>query len=179
MPGWMLGADYLEYIHDALVALLWPNTEPVGDHEQRDRSMIESASARPFHSAFYEDAYISISEKAIALFHSINANHAFTNGNKRTAVIAVDHFLLANDHCLVLPNEEMYKMAEKTASYKKRGLSQEESLAEIRDAISKHVFSFSDVEKIAIKEEKFVDIMKRLCGVRDLIRANPANSFRE
>jgi len=179
MSAWMLGADYLEYIHDALVALLWPNTEPVGDHEQRDRSMIESAAARPFHSAFHEDAYPSIPEKAIALFHSVNANHAFTNGNKRTAVIAADHFLMANDYCLVLPNGEMYKVAEKTASYKMRGLSQDESLAEIKDAIGQHVFSFSDVEKSTANDSKFADIMQRLCELRDYIRTNPANSLKE
>jgi prophage maintenance system killer protein len=130
MPAWMLQADYLEYIHDALVILLWPGTDPVGDreHEQRDRSMLESAAARPFHSAFEKDAYPTILDKAIALFHSVNANHAFINGNKRTAVIAVDHFMIANDHMLILQNDAMYRLAEKTASYKQRGLSQDESL---------------------------------------------------
>src|SRR5690349_16371256 len=105
MSAWMLQADYLEYIHDALVVLLWPGTEPIREREQRDRRLIESAAARPFQSVFGEDAYPEITQKAVALFHSINANHAFINGNKRTAVIAMDHFLTANDHCLLLTSD--------------------------------------------------------------------------
>ena len=34
----MLRADYLEYIHDAMVSVLWPETEPISDREQRDRA---------------------------------------------------------------------------------------------------------------------------------------------
>jgi death on curing protein len=138
MSAWMLQADYLEFIHDALVALLWPGTEPIGQREQRDRGLIESAAARPFHTLLGEDAYPTITEKAVALFHSINANHAFMNGNKRTAVIAMDHFFTVNDHCLLLTNEAMYKIAEKTAAYKERGLSQQQSLAEITEGRGGH-----------------------------------------
>lgn len=95
MSAWMLHADYLEYIHDALVALLWPGTEPISERDYRDRRLLESAAARPFHTVLGEDAYPTILRKAAALFHSINANHRFMNGNKRTAVIALDHFLIA------------------------------------------------------------------------------------
>jgi len=38
----------------------------------------------------------SLPEKAAALFHSLIANHPFENGNKRTAVIALELFLSAN-----------------------------------------------------------------------------------
>ena len=38
----------------------------------------------------------SLPEKAAALFHSLIANHPFGNGNKRTAVIALELFLSAN-----------------------------------------------------------------------------------
>ena len=151
----MLRADYIEYIHDALVSVLWPRTEPVSDREQRDHALIESAAARPFHTLLGEDAYPNIIEKAVALFHSINANHAFMNGNERTAVVATDLFLVENDHYLSLENDEMYKIAEKTAAYKARGLSQDQSLAEIREVLAENVISMDIVEHVAGQQADF------------------------
>lgn len=173
MPAWMLGADYLEYIHDALVSLLWPGTEPIGEREQRDRGLIESAAGRPFQTVFGEDAYPTILSKAIALFHSINSNHAFLNGNKRTAVIAIDHSRIANDYVLFLQNDPMYKIAEKTASYKERGLTQEQSLSEITDALKESVIHIDIPRKYVDEHEEFRTLCERFDGVRDWIRAKP------
>ncbi len=166
----MLGAEYLEFIHDSLVLLLWPGTEPVSDREDRNRPLIESAAARPFHTLFGEDAYPTILGKAAALFHSINANHAFTNGNKRTAVIAMDHFLMANDHLLLLENDSMYKIAEKTASYKARGLSHDESLTEIHEALEEHVISINIVEHAVGQQAHLLGTIGKFKEVRNLIR---------
>lgn len=58
--------------------------------------MLESAVARPRHSAFGEDAYPDIFQKAGALMHSLASNHCFVNGNKRTALIATVVFLGLN-----------------------------------------------------------------------------------
>jgi death on curing protein len=179
MSAWILRADYIEHIHDALVSILWPGTEPLGAREQRDRPLIESAAARPFHSIFAADAYPSILEKAVALFHSIIANHGFLNGNKRTAVLAMDHFLIANDHFLMLANDEMYKIAEKTASYKERGLSQDQSLAEITEALEEYVICMDIVEQAVGPQEEFLRLVRKFRGVRDLIRGNPYVSFQE
>ena len=179
MSAWMLQADYLEFIHDALVALLWPGTEPIGEREQRDRALIESAAARPFHTLLGVDAYPMITEKAVALFHSINANHAFMNGNKRTAVIAMDHFLLANDHFLLLTNEPMYRIAEKTAAYKERGLSQDQSLAEITEAVAENVMCI-DVVRLAVgQQDRFLKTVQQFDQMRDWIRSNPFVSILE
>lgn len=177
MSVWKLRADYLEYIHDALVAMFWPGTEPVGDREQRDTALIESAAARPFHTLFGEDAYPTILDKGVALFHSINSNHAFANGNKRTAVIALDHFLLANDHQLLLENDAMYSIAEKTASYKVRGLSQDQSLAEIHDALYEYVVSMELVEQTVGPQEQFLELVKKFRSVRDLVRRTACVEF--
>src|SRR5690242_14677028 len=179
MSAWMLQADYLEFIHDALVALLWPGTEPIGEREQRDRGLIESAAARPFHTLLGKDAYPMIEEKAVALFHSINANHAFMNVNKRTAVIAMDHFLTANDHFLLLTNEPMYKIAEKTAAYKERGLSQDQSLAEIAEAIEENVVSMDIVRHAIGQQEEFLETVRKFEQTRDWIRNNPFVSIQD
>ena len=85
--------------------------------EYRDHGLISSAAARPFQSAGGKDIYQTIPEKAAALFHSLVANHPFYNGNKRTAVIAADHFLLTNSYVLVMTPARMYRLAKKAASY--------------------------------------------------------------
>ncbi len=55
--------------------------------------MLDSAIHRPRHSAFGEDAYPGIFEKAAALFASLAQNHAFHNANKRTAFLSLLQFL--------------------------------------------------------------------------------------
>lgn len=69
------------------------------NHEQslvRDIALLESAIARPQASAFGQDAYSTVFEKAAALLHSIILNHPFLDGNKRTATIAMIDFLYIN-----------------------------------------------------------------------------------
>ena len=73
----MLGARYVEYIHDELLEIFWPGSENAGKTGVRDRKLIESATARPFQSAFGQDIFPTIIEKGIALFHALVANHAF------------------------------------------------------------------------------------------------------
>ena len=94
----MLSALYVQYLHDKLVMVMWPDSEPVGAGGCRDINLLESAVARPFHSAFGVDAYPTILDKAAAFFHSLNSNHPFHDGNKRTAIIALDDFLVANGY---------------------------------------------------------------------------------
>ena len=118
LPTCKLGSAYVEIIHDRLVAQMWPGTDPIQSDEPRDTALLESAVNSPFQSAFGEDIHPYTIEKGAALFRSLNSNHCFLNGNKRTAVLALDTFLLANGYCLILSNEDMYKLAEKTASYK-------------------------------------------------------------
>lgn len=67
-----------------------------GQSTLRDRGLLESAVRRPEASAFGEDAYPTLEEKAAALLHSIVLNHAFVDGNKRTATLAVVLFLKRN-----------------------------------------------------------------------------------
>lgn len=63
----------------------------------RDRTVLESAVARPQASAFGQDAYPTIYEKAAALLHSLILNHPFVDGNKRSGTVALVAFLQQND----------------------------------------------------------------------------------
>jgi len=69
---------------------------PREDVGVKDGSMLESAVFRPQSSAFGEEAYPSLFEKAAALFQSLGQNHAFQNANKRTAFTALVIFLRLN-----------------------------------------------------------------------------------
>ncbi|PYU22557.1 MAG: hypothetical protein DMG32_17965 [Acidobacteria bacterium] len=82
-------------MHDEVVNVIWQGADPIPRNEYRDKRLIESAVSRPFQTVFGADAYPSMTDKAVALFHSLISNHAFYNGN-RTAVIALDHFLVAS-----------------------------------------------------------------------------------
>jgi death-on-curing protein len=70
--------------------------EITGNPGVRDVGLIESAVARPGASAFGEDAYPDLWTKAAALMHSLVANHAFVDGNKRTGLVCAVVFLERN-----------------------------------------------------------------------------------
>ncbi|ALS24356.1 type II toxin-antitoxin system death-on-curing family toxin [Paenibacillus naphthalenovorans] len=62
----------------------------------KEPGLLESAVLRPQSSAFGNDAYPSIFEKAAALFESLGQNHPFHNTNKRTAFTTLAIFLRYN-----------------------------------------------------------------------------------
>lgn len=53
-----------------------------------DFGLLESAVLRPQTTVGGQDAYPSLHEKAAAMMHSLARNHAFTDGNKRAALLA-------------------------------------------------------------------------------------------
>ncbi len=81
----------------------------------RDRGLLQAALARPQASAFGEDAYPTIHEKAAALLHSVARNHALVDGNKRLALAAVIAFYGLNGLRLKLTNEQAYWLVMRVA----------------------------------------------------------------
>jgi death-on-curing protein len=55
----------------------------------RDAGLVASSAMRPATIAFGVEAYTTLEEKAAALLHSVICNHAFIDGNKRTAWTAI------------------------------------------------------------------------------------------
>ena len=83
------------------------NAEVMGGRPAlRDRGLLESAVARPQASAFGADAYPDLATKAAALLHSLVLNHAFVDGNKRTAVVATLVFLDLNGYVIKWKQDE-------------------------------------------------------------------------
>lgn len=68
-----------------------------GDTFVRDIHLLESAAKRPALVVFGEEQFPTLLDKAAALMESIAYRHLFADGNKRTAIIAVEIFLSRND----------------------------------------------------------------------------------
>lgn len=66
----------------------------------RDFSLLHSAVERPYASFDGSDLYPTVFSKAGALVQSICLNHAFSDGNKRTAWISTKRFLWINGYHL-------------------------------------------------------------------------------
>lgn len=82
-----------------VVELIMINEEIIGKQSRvRDVDLLEAAVLRPMTSAFGEDAYPTVLDKAAALFHSLSRNHAFMDGNKRTSTVAMIVFLRLNGY---------------------------------------------------------------------------------
>lgn len=68
-----------------------------GSHGLRDLGRLESAIATQTQNIFGEDLYPTIYEKSAAIIRGIIADHAFVDGNKRTAMLAGLTFLEINN----------------------------------------------------------------------------------
>jgi death-on-curing protein len=66
----------------------------------RDRGLVDSALARPRNLAAYE-ACDDVARLAAAYAYGIARNHGFADGNKRTALVTADLFLMLNGYELV------------------------------------------------------------------------------
>ncbi len=96
-----LTAEQVLFIHARLIA------ETGGEHGVLDLGLLQSAVARPQASFDGQDLYPELFAKAAALFESLIGNHAFVDGNKRTAITAVGLFLRLNGYRLTASNQEL------------------------------------------------------------------------
>lgn len=76
--------------------------------EIADVGLLESALARPQATAFGEDAYPTLLEKAAALTHSLAKNRALVDGNKRLTLAGLIGFLGVNGFRLTWDNDAAY-----------------------------------------------------------------------
>ena len=95
-----------------------------------DRGLLESALARPQNAAAYEDA--DIVRQAATLFWGVAANHAFRDGNKRTAVVVLRSFLNLNGYDMTLSEDEIFDLAVGVAD---ADLSVDAAEAKLRPAV--------------------------------------------
>jgi death-on-curing protein len=73
----------------------------------RDDGLLAAAVGRPELVVFGADAYPTLYDKVAALMESIILNHAFVDGNKRTAVVAAIHLLNWHGYDLLADQSEL------------------------------------------------------------------------
>ena len=73
----------------------------------RDENALESALARAENKLLYGDP--TIYDLAAAYVFGIARNHAFVDGNKRTAIVAAGTFLVINGHMLNADQGTLYE----------------------------------------------------------------------
>jgi death-on-curing protein len=108
-PEWLLEPVVLA-IHRALIA------EHGGAEGLRDRSLLESALARPQNLLVYKDPPPSVFDLAASYAYGLSRNHCFVDGNKRIALTAALVFLELHGWRLHAPNEQRYLMTVGLAS---------------------------------------------------------------
>lgn len=86
-PEW-IGVAVALAIHEEQIA------EHGGGEGVRDAGLLESALARPRNAWGY--GITDLCALAAALGHGLARNHPFVDGNKRTAFVAVETFLILN-----------------------------------------------------------------------------------
>lgn len=98
---WMPNVKAVEEAHFGIVEMFANEEDPVSPAGVKFPDMLESACTRPHTGGGSQEKYKTVYAKAGALFHSLTKNHAFHNGNKRTAVVTLLTVLHRNNRRLV------------------------------------------------------------------------------
>ena len=76
-----------------------------GEPGIRDQGLLESAIARPRNLWHYSSAKPDFITLAASYAHAISKNHPFFDGNKRTAAVVCEGFLLLNGYLINATDE--------------------------------------------------------------------------
>ena len=99
-----------------------------GSEGVRDMGLLQSALARP-QNAFHYNQVTSLTRLAVAYAFGIAKNHAFIDGNKRTALVTSFLFLMKNDFIIKATDEERFTAILSVAE----GIMDEEQLTQWLD----------------------------------------------
>lgn len=98
--GWVwIGAEVAAAIHAEQLA------EHAGGEGVRDIGLLESAIARPQNLSGYGTP--DVASLAAAYAYGIARNHPFVDGNKRTAAVVAETFLMLNGYTLGASDAEL------------------------------------------------------------------------
>ena len=74
----------------------------------RDLGLLDSALVRAQTRLYGQDAYPTLSLKAAAIVHSVINNHPMVDGNKRSAWVILNFFLVKNNRALSATQDGAY-----------------------------------------------------------------------
>lgn len=166
---WRLWPAFIENAHDVGIGIVWPGVEPVHESTCLDFNLLHSAAQQPYQEVFGRELYPTLAAKAAYLFVHIAGSQIFTNGNKRTAVLCVDTFLLANSRYLVLTNQQTYELACYVASSGEHGIKFDDMRASVTELLEKNSPPLSVLRKIDSAE------YRNALHYKNWIRNSPLN----
>lgn len=131
----------------------------------RDKGLLESAISSPFQSMFGEDLYKTVEEKAFVLFLNIAKNHPFMDGNKRTAALICDYFLMENGLELNLETKEKFKFM---LNVLEKNIEPEQALFIFKEL----VIPIESINRKPITEEIKSDFLNRYNQISETLNLN-------
>lgn len=105
-----LDVEFLKLLHESVL-----EDDPKAARGCRQESMILCCVERPLRYVYGHEPYVGIVDRAAALLMSINVFHPFTDGCKRTSLLATYFFLLFNGYIFDI-NHEMVILTLKIAN---------------------------------------------------------------
>lgn len=109
-PLRFLTSDQIAGIHACLEEDFSATTDPIEPPGVRDQHLLDSAAYRPMTALGETAKYPTVEMAAAALLHSVALNHAFHNGNKRTALVAMLVFLDENGLQLTCGEDALFRL---------------------------------------------------------------------
>jgi len=116
-PTRYLSVDEVTAIHDELARDFSQSSDPIFPEGVKDYSLLESAVSRPQTALGGDLKYPTVEMAAAALLCAIVQNHAFHNGNKRTALVAALAFLDANGVMLECADDDIFRLLLQLAAH--------------------------------------------------------------
>ena len=175
-----LTADEVEQIHWHLVRDFSRSRDPIEPPGVRSKNLLESALHRVHTSLGGEAKYPTVPMAAAAYLHAIIGNHAFHNGNKRTALVATLVFLDLNGFVLVVEQDDLYEYMLDIAKHGIVDKREEEALAdnemvEIARWIHRSARPVSNQERVLKFRELRVLLERYDCVLHHAMRGNRMN----
>ena len=112
-----LSVEEIASIHEALVKDFSESSDPIEPAGIRDENLLASAAFRPETSLGDERKYQTAEMAAAALLHSLVLNHAFHNGNKRTAIVSMLVYLDLHDLLLTCTEGDLFRLVLRVAKH--------------------------------------------------------------
>lgn len=105
-------------IHFALANDFIGSADPISPAGVSDQGLLESAVQRPHTSVGDIRKYPTTEMAGAALMHSIVHNHAFRNGNKRTALVSLLSLLDRNGLVLLSGQDDLFRWTVRVAQHR-------------------------------------------------------------
>jgi death-on-curing family protein len=161
MISYLTTEDILN-IHNVLVVVFEEDGDPISPSGSRNVGLVESAANRPLTSLGSAEKYKNVYAKASALFHSLVQNHAFHNGNKRTALVAMVRFLDMNHKSLSATDQELFDFVTGVARSGMPGSDHRLESDELVDRIEEWIAQRCSTIKRATSEVDVVDFLEMI-----------------